>query len=294
MRSYPMTLLLLFVSFFALANDTTKVAQQQEAESNIKYITEPSITYQNYIKINVPKGFKLLDRESANYVSEEIFQNQPDKDLLGLLLKMDEEENIIYSVYISENKEGYIEDKDASKIDKNEILKEQQKSEKEFYKQNPDIPVKLYFTGWGMDPEYDQPNHTLHFAKVFREGSSDESVLNYQLYKLNKYGYVNITVAADTALLGMIREDIPVLYDMVAYENQSGYGDFDPSTGSYAQWTVGGLVAGKILAKTGILALILKNIKLVLIGIGAAFYAIVRFFKRKKKDEIIVENPENN
>lgn len=294
MRSYPMIFLLLLAPFWTLANDTTKVAPAPEVENKIKYITEPSIVYQNYIKINVPKGFKLLDRESANYVSEEIFQNQPDKDLLGLLLKMDEEENIIYSVYISENKEGYIEDKDASKIDKDEILKEQQKSEKEFFKQNPDIPVKLYFTGWGMDPEYDQPNHTLHFAKIFREEGTSESVLNYQLYKLNKYGYVNITVAADTALLGMIREDIPVLYDMVAYENKSSYSDFDPSTGNYAQWTVGGLVAGKILAKTGILALILKNIKLIIIGIGAGFYAIVRFFKRKKNDEVIVENPENN
>ena len=51
-----------------------------------------------------------------------------------------------------------------------------------------------------------------------------------------------------------------------------------------AAWTIGGLVAGKVLAKAGFFALILKFIKPILVG-GAALFAVIRKFITGKSNE---------
>ncbi|HET7898798.1 MAG TPA: hypothetical protein VFL47_14035, partial [Flavisolibacter sp.] len=55
-----------------------------------------------------------------------------------------------------------------------------------------------------------------------------------------------------------------------------------------------GLVAGKLLAKAGIIALILKNIKLIFLAIAGFGSGIWRFFtgKRKKQEEAFVTETE--
>jgi uncharacterized membrane-anchored protein len=50
-----------------------------------------------------------------------------------------------------------------------------------------------------------------------------------------------------------------------------------------AAWTVGGLVAGKVLAKVGFFAGLLKFWKVIAIGLAAAGTAIWRFFNRNKE-----------
>lgn len=52
------------------------------------------------------------------------------------------------------------------------------------------------------------------------------------------------------------------------------YGDFNPSVDEVAGWTIGGLVAGKVLAKAGLFAVILKFWKFIAIGV----VALVRIF----------------
>ncbi len=52
-----------------------------------------------------------------------------------------------------------------------------------------------------------------------------------------------------------------------------------------AAWTIGGLVAGKVLAKVGFFALLLKSWKLIVIGLTAFGGVIWRFFSGRKKDD---------
>jgi uncharacterized membrane-anchored protein len=74
--------------------------------------------------------------------------------------------------------------------------------------------------------------------------------------------------------------------DMASFNPGYTYEEFDSNVDEVAAWTVGGLVAGKVLAKAGILALILKNIKLVFIALAAAGAGIWRFVSgRRKKEE---------
>jgi uncharacterized membrane-anchored protein len=63
------------------------------------------------------------------------------------------------------------------------------------------------------------------------------------------------------------------------------YDQYDSNVDEVAAWTIGGLVAGKVLAKAGILALLLKNIKLVFIALAAAGAGIWRFISGRKQQK---------
>ncbi len=79
---------------------------------------------------------------------------------------------------------------------------------------------------------------------------------------------------------------------------RNAYKDFDPKIEQVAAWTIGGLVAGKVLAKVGVATFFLKFWKLIALGFVAAGGFIVKLFKRKstetepEPEPISVENTE--
>jgi hypothetical protein len=78
---------------------------------------------------------------------------------------------------------------------------------------------------------------------------------------------------------------VPHVLTMVAFTDGNKYTNFDSGIDKVAAWTIGGLVAGKILAKVGFFALAVKFWKLIGLGIVAAFTAIKKFFGGKKSAE---------
>ena len=83
------------------------------------------------------------------------------------------------------------------------------------------------------------------------------------------------------------------------YADGNKYGDFNPEIDEVAAWTIGGLVAGKVLAKAGLLAAILKFWKLIAIGLVAAGSFVWRLIRGKKREqelvqEAVVERAENS
>jgi len=69
------------------------------------------------------------------------------------------------------------------------------------------------------------------------------------------------------------------------------YSDFDPKIDKVALWTIGGLVAGKVLAKAGLFALLLKFLvagwKFIVIGFVAFIGFMRNLFSRKKREKNI-------
>jgi uncharacterized membrane-anchored protein len=52
-----------------------------------------------------------------------------------------------------------------------------------------------------------------------------------------------------------------------------------------AAWTVGGLVAGKVLAKVGVFALIAKFGKVIFIAVAAGGAAIWKFIRGRRRED---------
>jgi len=88
--------------------------------------------------------------------------------------------------------------------------------------------------------------------------------------------------------LDMIRADVDQVLNMAEYTEGNKYSDFDSNIDDVAAWTVGGLVAGKVLLKIGFFA---KFWKLILLGGGALIAWIARIFKKKKENESMVYEP---
>jgi uncharacterized membrane-anchored protein len=62
--------------------------------------------------------------------------------------------------------------------------------------------------------------------------------------------------------------------------------DYLPDVDDVATWTIGGLVAGKLLAKAGFFVLILKFWKIIAVAVAGFGGAIWKWFKGRKEDEI--------
>jgi uncharacterized membrane-anchored protein len=92
--------------------------------------------------------------------------------------------------------------------------------------------------------------------------------------------------------LDSVNKNLNNVLSMVSFNKGNTYSDFDSKTDNIAAWTIGGLVAGKILAKVGFFALILKNIKLIGLAIVAFGGAAWRFItgRRKKEEEFVYES----
>ena len=106
----------------------------------------------------------------------------------------------------------------------------------------------------------------------------------------------NISAVANMGELAEVKASIPGILKSVEFNDGHKYLDFDADTDTVAAWTIGGLVAGKVLAKVGFFAILAKFGKVIVIGLIAAFAAVKKFFFGKKeqvmtrpKEEELVE-----
>ena len=85
-----------------------------------------------------------------------------------------------------------------------------------------------------------------------------------------------------------VKGDIVPILASVNFAEGHKYSDFNPDVDAIAAYGIGGLIAGKVLAKAGILAKLgillakfWKIIALAVIGLGAGFK---KFFSRQKEE----------
>lgn len=273
----------------------TSMAQVDSSALQIKAI-ESQFTYQHgAIKIgngigviNVPPGFKYLDSIQAEKVLTDVWGNpKGTSKSLGFLLP--EKQGILsegsYVFNIEYDAIGYVKDDDADDIDYDELLENMKKEAKE---ESPEREKQGYssieMVGWASKPYYDKDRHILHWAKEIKFGNDSINTLNYNVRVLGRKGVLILNAIATMQELPPVKASIPQVLNSVAFSDGNKYTEFDSSVDNVAAWTIGGLVAGKILAKVGFFALILKFWKLIAIGAVAAFSAIKKFFGFKKAE----------
>lgn len=91
------------------------------------------------------------------------------------------------------------------------------------------------------------------------------------------------------AELPLVKANIDQVLKMPEFTEGNKYSDFNSSTDKVAEYGIGALVAGGILAKTGAFAVIGKFLiaawKFIAIGAVAAFGAVKRFITGRRKEE---------
>lgn len=262
-------------------------------EAAIPYQTG-TVDYKDIVSLKIPKGYKFIPQKEAQTIVTDFWKNPADPSVIGLLVP--ESYSLTHgndwAFVLSYTEDGYVKDEDAKDLDYDQMMKDMQADEESSNKLRRDQGYEnVYIKGWAAKPFYDNQRKMLHWAKKIQFGDEalapDELTLNYDVRVLGRKGVLSMNAVASMGQLDSVNKHIPDVLAMASFKSGNAYSDFNPSMDKVAAYTVGGLIAGKLLAKTGILLLLLKNIKLVLLAIGGLFAAFRKklggLFSRKKE-----------
>ena len=284
-----LTSLLISNNNYAQEIDSTQL-RINEIEQSLVYKTGVIELESGNAKLTVPNGFRYLDKIQSIYVLTDLWGNPADSSILGMIVPLSR--GVLadngWAFVISFEEMGYVKDDDAEDIKYDDLLIEMQK---ETDAANPERIKQGYeaikFIGWTSSPFYDKQLKTLHWAKEIKFGDASLNTLNYNLRILGRKGIFNLNAVASMNELPEVKSNIDKIIRCVEYNDGHRYSDFIPDVDNVAAWTIGGLVAGKILAKVGFFALIVKFWKLIALAIAGAGGGIWKYFKRRKKDDEI-------
>lgn len=259
----------------------------------------------NHFTVRVPEGYVFLDAAQTRHLLEDVWGNLPDEYVMGAIIpdssRLFGSVETAFLLFFDDS--GYVKDEDAEEIDYDEMLKELQEEIEEGNKEREEMGLETFsLKGWAETPYYDKENKTLHWAKNLVVDTDDGpyECLNYDIRILGREGYCKWQAVASMKELPQVKDMCGEIINSVRFDEGYAYEDFNPSKDRIAEWTIGGLVAGKVLAKAGIFAkfgaVLAKFWKLVLLGIVALSAFVKKFFlggnEEKKHSEEVTMNRE--
>lgn len=214
--------------------------------------------------LTVPEDFYYLSPEDTERVLVDAWGNPPGTATLGMLFPahvtpLDDES---WGVTIEYEQDGYVSDDDANDIDYNDLLEQMQEDTRDA---NTDRVKAGYpaveLIGWAAAPHYDEASHKLYWAKEVKFGEDPSHTLNYNIRALGRQGVLVMNFIASMDQLHEIETNLNTVLNMAEFDEGHRYADFNPDIDQVAAYGLGALVAGKVVAKTGILAAVLLFLK---------------------------------
>ncbi|MEO6357498.1 MAG: DUF2167 domain-containing protein [Ferruginibacter sp.] len=261
-------------------------------ESALKWETNAVTIANGVAKIKLSNGFKFLNAEQSKYVLHDLWGNPPKPNVLGMIFPANggPYADSSFAFIVTYEEEGFVKDDDADKINYDEMLTGMKNGEADENKERIKSGYEpIYTIGWAAKPYYDKNNKVLHWAKEFKFGTADYNTLNYEVRVLGRKGILSLNAVATMAELPLVKANIDQVLKMPEFTEGNKYSDFNSSTDKVAEYGIGALVAGGILAKTGAFAVIGKFLiaawKFIAIGAVAAFGAVKRFITGRRKEE---------
>ena len=280
--------------FCAVANadeDTTvDIKELLEQIDTLKYQQTGKVKIGEIATLDIPAGFKFLDGTKAAWVLHNVWKN-PYAPSLGLLLPVDKSPFLqdCWAVEITYEEDGHVKDDDAKDIKYDELLAQMQKSILE----SNDERIKqggrsMELTGWAEPPSYEASTHKLYWAKKLKELNDSVEFLNYNIRILGRKGVLVLNAIGSLDQLAEIKQQTQPILAATNFTSGNQYGDFNSGMDKVAAYGIVGLIAGGVLAKTGLFAklgiILLKFMKPLIVAIGAAGAWFAKFFKGRKED----------
>lgn len=312
---YNMKKLLLFFAFFLFIGITkgqnegdtidmeslNALFSQDSILRSFHYRTGRVIIGDKLASIDVPPGCVYLGPEESKYMMEQIFGNPPSPLSLGMLLADTPSviSGVRWVIDYNYNADGHVNDDDAKDIKYDDLLKQLKEETEEINKDRIAQGFEgVKMIGWAQSPFYDEKNKKLHWAKELKFGNAQENTLNYNIRVLGREGYLEMNIITGMSGLPDVKQDINTILNSTNFLEGQRYADYNEDTDKTAEYGIGGLIVGGVLAKTGILAKIgvflLKIIKPLIVGVIALFGFIGKRLFGKKKEEEVTEEPSND
>lgn len=238
--------------------------------------------------LTVPEAFYFLGSADAETVLVDVWGNPPGAKILGMLFPAETTpfDADSWAVTIEYEEDGYVSDVDAADIDYEELL--QQMQDDTLAGNDARVAAgyeALQLVGWAASPFYDAGSNKLHWAKEIKFGDAEVNTLNYNIRVLGRKGVLVLNFVAGMDQLPVINQNLDTVLALAEFDEGSRYGDFNPDIDEVAAYGLGALVAGKVIAKTGFLAVAIMFLKKfgVFIVVGLGLF-LKRFFSRNKSE----------
>lgn len=266
-----------------------------EFESTLRYEQGEVHMVDGKAVLQVPPGFRFLAAEDAQRVLEGPWGNPPDPKVLGMLAPtevspLDPERG--WAVVVTYDESGHVDDADAASIDYDELLAAMQKDQDEVNRERRKQGFAgVALRGWAEPPRYDADNRKLYWAMRLAftepgEGEAEET-LNYAIRVLGREGVLELNAVAPMSQLAGIKPAMEQVVGSVTFSQGNRYEDFDADTDKLAAYGIGGLIAGGLAAKTGLLKglwlALVAGKKFIVIGLIAVGIFIKRMFSRRRE-----------
>ncbi len=256
------------------------------------------------ITIQLPKGFRYLNPRAATYVLEELWGNPHGVSTLGMIFGPGQNplRDTSWGVVLSYEEYGHVDDKDASCLDYEDLLKTLRSQAEASNAQRVQTGfAKVQLLGWAERPTYDSRSKTLVWAKELDFGNP-ERTLNYSVRMLGRTGVLNLNAVSPLRSLGDVKAGMTALTAATEFTRGNRYADYEPTSDRMAGIGLGALVAevaGSAKTATQIdffqwftATIPLGKFWLFLVAIaGVALGVFWRYRKHPKEDEALVHTP---
>jgi len=239
--------------------------------------TGPSkVTLSNNLgTMEIPKGYVWLGEAKAKSFMEK--NGSTGDTTIGLIAPTDEDAKFL--VELEYEGTGYVEDKDAGKIDSKAILESYQEgteANNDNRKEKGMPPIHV--TGWEQEPKYDGKHHVVTWSLQGNNDSTGKFV-NYNTRVLTRKGVLSLNLLCSNEELAAARPKAEGLVTKVAFNQGERYEDYKQGDKISAGGLVALIAGGALLAKkTGIIAFLyvmLKPMLLFVKALGAKFLVLI-------------------
>jgi uncharacterized membrane-anchored protein len=248
-----------FFSDYAAYNDEGK-AFLDKVEPVVGLVKLP-----NGVNLDLKDKFYFVNSDDARAILTEAWGNPPSvaSVVAGMIFpgKVSPLSDT-WGIELKPDTIGYVNDEDAASIDYGDLLatmkSDTMAGNEERTKAGYD-PITLI--GWAQPPKYDSQNKRLYWAKELKFGNSEKNTLNYDIRFLNREGVLVMSYIASMDQLPEVTSSLPDVLNAVSFEAGTRYSDYVPGVDKVAAVGIGGLIAGKVLAKAGLLVVGLALLK---------------------------------
>jgi uncharacterized membrane-anchored protein len=214
----------------------------------------------NIATLKLPAQFRYLSPTETERLLVEGWGNPPGSKNLGMIVptNLSPLAKEGWGVVVTFEKIGHVLDNAAEKIRYDDLLKDTQESLKE-----PNLNRKQLgypqttVVGWAELPRYDRANHTLHWAKEVRFGTSTGNMLNYNLRILGRNGVLVLNAVAEIGQIKQVKEGMQQVAEFTQFTSGNRYTDFNLNTDKIASHGIAALFTNGVASRMSKVALLL-------------------------------------
>lgn len=239
--------------------------------------------------INLPEGYRYLGPDDAEKVLT-TWGNLPGRKTMGMIFPaaMSPVEEGAWGIVVQYEEDGHVDDADAAQIDYKELLKAMQEGadERNAERRKQGLPTATLI-GWAAPPFYDDTAHKLRWAKEIKFSGTDENTINWDIRVLGARGVLDLDAVGSKSQLDVLESAMDDVLGFVQFNPGHRYADYNPEVDHKAEYGIAALVAGGLLAKSGIFKLILAALLAMKKLLVVAIAGLVGFLKKVfgKKDD---------